>query len=308
MVEEGSEFDVIIAGGGPAGLSALLWCKELGLKAILLEKESQPGGQLPLIHNAIRNYLGAQADNGRDLRDTFLRQIENSGIQWLNEAEIVKANLVEKSLTLANGEVYTGRAIFIATGVRRRKLRVPGEDEFYGKGILESGANALNEVRGRDVLIVGGGDAALENALILSETAEKVIVVHRRNEFKARREFIDKAKRSDNIEFIFNAEVLAINGDQGVENVEIRHLSSEDRSRIAADRVLIRIGVEPNSDIFLGQITHDDAGYIQIDAKCETSLNGVFAGGDVADPTAPTISSAVGHGAIAAKAILKGFS
>ena len=189
MFARDAEFDVIIAGGGPAGLSALLWCADLGLDAILLEKEAEFGGQLLLTHNAIQNYLGVAAANGRELRDIFLRHLENANLARLAGAAIANADLSQKTLTLADGTEYSGRAIIIATGVRRRKLRVPGEEKFHGKGILESGKQAADAMHGKTVVIVGGGDAALENALIISETARKVVVVHRRPDLTARDEF-----------------------------------------------------------------------------------------------------------------------
>ncbi|MBK8466375.1 MAG: FAD-dependent oxidoreductase [Chloracidobacterium sp.] len=303
MTQNKSKYEVIIAGGGPAGLSALLWCKDLGLDAILIEKESETGGQLLRIHNIVRNHLGAEGVNGRHLRDAFLRQLENQKFQWITDAEVIEADLGQRIVTLSNGAKYSGQAIIIATGVRRRKLNVPGEEEFFGKGILESGFKARDDVKGRDVLIVGGGDAALENALLLSETAGKVVVVHRRNEFTARREFVEKAKGSRNIDFIFNAQISEIRGNNGVESVEIRHRNSESRSRIKTNIVLIRIGVEPNTEIFREQIDLDDAGYVIVDANCLTSVPHVYAVGDAANPIAPTISVAVGNGSAAAKAI-----
>lgn len=305
MSQKRSEYDVVIAGGGPAGLSALLWCSDLGLDAVLLETQSEIGGQMLRIHNAIRNYLGIETANGRQLRDAFLSQIETMDLRLRTDAEIVKADLDVKCLTLSDGSEYLGRALVIATGVRRRKLNVPGEGEFWGKGILESGIKSRDEVKGKDVVIVGGGDAALENAIFLSETARKIMIVHRRSEFTARGEFIGRATGCKNIKFIFNARVSEIIGNTGVENVEILHLTTKGRSHVAADAVLIRIGVEPNTGLFRGQIDLDDAGYVKIGANCETSLPCVYAVGDVANPVSPTISVAAGNGSSAAKAIFE---
>ncbi len=304
MINENAEFDLVIAGGGPAGLSALLWCAELGLDAILLEKEREFGGQLLLTHNAIRNYLGVEAANGLEMRDTFFRQVANTGVKRLNGAEIIEADLVRKTMTLADGKEYSGRTIIIATGVRRRKLGVPGEEEFCGRGILESGVKALDEVRGKIVVIVGGGDAALENALILSESADKVFVVHRRDQFTARPDFVMRARASEKVEFCLDAEITAIAGKEMVESVELKHPSSGSVSQMQIDAVLIRIGVEPNTELFRGQIELDDAGYAITDENCRTGLPCVFAVGDVVNRDAPTIAAAIGHGATAVKAIL----
>ena len=303
MTKRNSGFDVIIMGGGPAGLSALLWCAELNLSAILFEKEGEFGGQLLRTNNTIRNYLGIKAANGRELRDTFMSQIEKTHVQRIPGAEIIEADLVKKTVRSMNGSVYSGGAIFLATGVRRRKLMVPGEEEFRGHGILESGITALNKVRGQTVVIVGGGDAALENAIILSKTALNVVVVHRRREFAAREEFVEKASEADNIEFLFDTQIRKIVGNEGVEGVEIERLKTGEFSEVNADAVLIRIGVEPNTELFRRQIDLDDAGYVVIDANCATSLPGVYAGGDVANPLSPTISAAAGQGSTAIKSI-----
>ncbi len=309
MAEKKSEFEVIIAGGGPAGLSAVLWCAELGLNAILLEKEPEFGGQLLHTHNAIGNYLGIEAHNGHDLRDLFLQQIENlQGVKRITGAEIVEADLIGKNIKLADGTVYSSRAIFISTGVQRRKLNVPGEEEFYGRGVLESGVKALEEVRGKTVVIVGGGDAALENAVILSKTAARIYVVHRRDHFSARREFVKHANETENIEIVFDTQIKEITGREGVDGIELKHLSSGNSSRIQTDFVLIRIGVEPNTELFREQIDLDSGGFIKIDAHCATSISGVYAGGDVANPVAKSISTSAGNGASAAKAILRQLS
>lgn len=305
MTEEKHQFDVTIIGGGPAGISAWLWCADVGLDALLLEKEAEFGGQLLSIHNPIRNYLGVDVINGRELRDRFARQIENIKMKRITAANVVAADLVGRTLTLADWTRFSGRAVVIATGVRRRKLGVPGEDRFHERGILRSGVTAKEHVAGKTVVIVGGGDATLENALLLAETAKKVVVVHRRNKFSARTEFISAAENSKTIQFCFDSKIIEIAGESEVKSVKVKHLALNTMSHLATDAILIRIGVEPNTEMFRSQIDLDDTGYITIDANCATSLPGIYAVGDVANSIAPTIASAVGQGAIAAKAILK---
>jgi len=208
-----------------------------------------------------------------------------------------------RSIVLEDGRHLTARAIIIATGVRRRKLDVPGEDEFCGRGILDSGATAKNEVAGKTVVIVGGGDAALENALMLGETAKRVTVVHRRDEFTARRDFVDRARQNLKIEFVLNSNVAAITRNQNVEGVEICDVRSGATSHLATDTLLIRIGVVPNTEVFQGQLELDKSGYIVADPNCATSLPHAYAAGDVANPRSPTISTAAGTAATAAKHI-----
>ncbi len=303
MVEKLIEFEVIIVGGGPAGLSALLWCLDMELKVILLEKEPELGGQLLQTYSQIKNYLGASAANGRDLRDSFLRQIEARESYSRNAAEVVKADLVQRVVSLAGNSKFGCKYLILATGVRRRRLGVPGEDRFRGRGILESGVQSKNDVAGKRVLIIGGGDAALENSLILGEKAASVVIAHRRDKFTARSEFVDRATRHVRITPLFNTIVTAIDGHQSVESAELRHSGTGELSRLPVDAVLIRIGVEPNTETFGGQIETDNLGYIRVDSSCKTSIPNVFAVGDVAKPFAPTISGAVGDAATAVKRI-----
>ncbi|MEP6787822.1 MAG: FAD-dependent oxidoreductase [Acidobacteriota bacterium] len=295
------EFDVVIIGGGPGGLSAAFWCAELGLKTAIFDQEKELGGQLLWTFNSITNYLGVEALSGRELRDKFLLRIANTYVTRMTGVTVERADLAKKSVQLHDGTQFSSKVIIISTGIRRRKLDVPGEEEFQGRGILASGVRSKDEVAGKTVLIVGGGDAAIENALILSEAAEKVVVVHRRNEFAARKEFVEGAKNRSNIEFVMNSEVTAIVGNAAIETVEIHSLMTGEHAMIAADALLIRIGVEPNSELFRAQIDRDDAGYISVNSRCETDLTGVYAIGDVANQASPTISTAVGNGATAAK-------
>jgi len=237
------------------------------------------------------------------MRDRFLHHIENKDVKRLTAVSIVGVDLAEKSGFMVDGTRFAGQAIIIATGVRRRKLSVPGEERFAGSGILESGVKNRGDVRGKTVVIVGGGDAALENAIILSETAEKVIVVHRRADFSARAEFIDRVMEISNISCVFQTTISAINGNLSVASVELHDAISGRRTRIAADAVLIRIGVIPNTELFRGQLALDQNKYIEVKANCATNVDCIYAVGDVANPGSPTISTAVGMGATAAKSI-----
>ncbi len=298
-----NKFDVIVIGGGPAGISAAFWCAELGLRVAILERERELGGQLLWTFGEITNYLGLVAENGRDLCEQFLEQIDNKQVTRFVKSDILSVDLDQKVVTSASADRFSTKNIIIATGVRRRGLGVPGEVEFAGSGILVSGVGSRDEVTGKRVVIVGGGDAALENAMILSDPAQGVTVIHRRDNFSAREDFVKAAKRQANVDFLFNSTVEAIIGNKDVEAVEITDLRNGECSSIEADAVLIRIGVEPNTELFRAQIELDERGYILVSRDCSTGLKGVFAVGDVANPTSPTIATAVGMGATAAKAI-----
>jgi len=301
---ENNAFDVVIIGGGPAGLSTALWCDELGLSAVILEKEKEFGGQLLWTFNTIENHLGITAKNGRELCGVFLRQTEKRNFSRYLETDIEKVDLRQKIIYLINSEEFSGKAIVIATGVRRRKLNIPGEDFFCGKGIIDSGKKNADKIENKNVVIVGGGDAALENVLILSEKAKKVYLVHRRKEFRGREEFIEKVQKNGKVEILLETELVEINGDETVRSVKVKNLKTNEKRDLEAESVLLRIGIEPNTELFQGQINLDNSGYIEIDSSCQTNLENIFAVGDVANPVAPTISSSVGMGATAVKEIL----
>jgi thioredoxin reductase (NADPH) len=296
-------FDVLIIGGGPGGLSAAIWCADVGLTAVLAEREAEFGGQMLRIFNPIENYPGLVTANGREMLDRFAAQAVNSSTVMHLRSEAVGIDVSKKTVRFAEGTSLTGRNIIIATGVRRRRLGVPGEFEFSGRGMMESGSRSPEAVAGQNVAIIGGGDAAMENAMILGENAKRVYVIHRRDELSARTAFVQAARATKNIEFLMHHSVKAIVGNRTVEAVEAEDLKTHERKVVAVNSVLVRIGVEPNSDIVRGSLATDEQGYIHIDSCCKTSVPDVYAIGDVANRTGPTISSAAGQAATAAKAI-----
>ena len=295
--------DVIIIGAGPAGLAAAFWCDELGLDTLVLEQESETGGQLRQIHNPINNYLGLHATNGHELLERFAAGVDEADFDLWTQATIKSVDLKARRIVLASGEELQSISIIIASGVRRRKLGIPGEEEFAGKGIIESGARDAQLFAGKDVCIVGGGDAAAENALLLAEVCPTVTLVHRGKSLRARREFLDGLQSKHCITVFKEARVQRILGGDQVEAVEILRAGAIKPFQMAVGGVLIRIGVEPNSQLFNGQLQLDARGYIVVDASQQTTVENVFAIGDVANPLAPTIAGATGAGATAAKVI-----
>lgn len=295
--------DVIIIGGGPAGISAAIWCDDLGLRSILLEENKELGGQLLWTYNEISNYPGIYARNGRELRDVFLKHAEPRNLNIVAGSKVSKVDLARKEVILASGQSYTSQAVIIATGIRRRKLGVEGEDAFIGRGILESGKKDSELATGKNVCVIGGGDAALENALIVAEKATSVTLIHHSDKFTARPEFLEKAKSNEKIKILTNSRIERVIGDKSLSALEIQDLITKEKYTYPTDNLLIRIGVEPNSELFRRQLEMNEKGYIYVDSSCQTGVKNIFAIGDVANPVSPTIVTAAGMGATAAKAL-----
>ena len=295
--------DVLIIGAGPAGLTAALWCDQLALDTIVLEQREEIGGQLPSIYGAIENYPGVHAANGREFLSQFAQGTSEAGFDLWTNAEIAEVDLAARRVSLRSGEELNAITIVIATGVRRRQLGIPGEQEFVGKGIIESGARDKHLFAGKDVCIIGGGDAAAENALLLSEVCATVTLVHRGKSLRARREFTEQLQTNHCITVFKESVATRILGNSEVEAVEIQRKDAIKPFQMAVKGVLVRIGVEPNSDLFRGQLQLDEKGYIVVTSQQETNIANVFAIGDVSNPLAPTISGAAGAGATAAKVI-----
>jgi thioredoxin reductase (NADPH) len=296
-------FDVIIIGGGPSGLATALWCADLGMSCVVLEQRNEFGGQLLNIHAAIKNYPGRETANGREMRDIFVSQVQRQNIELRTGVSIAKLELAGSAVVDSNGAIYSAKAIAIATGVRRRRLNVEGETEFYGNGIIESGQRDKEFVKGKRLLIVGGGDAAFENAILLAVVAAKVTVVIRKSAPSARAEFVDKVRDQPRVKLLFDSEVTRFSGGKVLSAANIKNSKSGATDVLNIDTALIRIGVGPNTEMLHGTLALDPHGYIIVNHECETSVPGIFAVGDVANPISPTISTATGTGATAAKKI-----
>ncbi len=295
--------DVIIIGAGPAGLSTAFWCDELGLDALVLEQAEQIGGQLHRVYNPIENYLGLKTKNGKELLDIFSADVDSADFDLWTRTAITSVDLKAKRLSLASGESLQSISIVLATGVRPRELGVPGEKEFAGKGMIESAARDRELFAGRDVCVVGGGDAAVENALLLAEVCPTVTLVHRGRKLRARPEFVEKLQSVHCITVFTESVLTRIIGDDKVVAVEIQRKQGLKPFQVAVGGVLIRIGVEPNTELFKDQLETDEKGFLLVNSQQETRIPMVFAVGDVSNPLAPTVSGATGSGATAAKVI-----
>ena len=305
MAENCRSFDVVILGGGPAGMAAAMWCAELGMTSIVIEERQDFGGQLNWIHVPIKNYPGIDLANGAEFLERLIAQLQDRKIEIRKGAEISGVDLSDRTIALTSGETFAGKAIVIATGVRRRKLGVENEDAFFGRGVLQTGQINREDLRGKKLLIVGGGDAAFENAFNLSAFAEKTYLLHRRSDFSARPKFVERVLKNPRVLVIKNAEVTHIAGERRLESVHYVDNVTKATAELRVDSLLVRIGVVPNSDPFRDDLKTDKKGYILVDHTGQTSFDHVFAVGDIANPLSPTISTAVGTGSTAAKSIYR---
>ncbi len=295
--------DVIIIGGGPAGLTAGIYSSRERLGTLLLEKAACGGW--PTVAGEIENYPGfPEGINGLELGDKFKEQAEKFGVEIREFMEVkgVKPDGDKIVVETEKGE-YGAKAVVIATGSRHRKLGVPGEEEFLGKGVSYCATCDGPLFRDRNVAVVGGGNAALEEALFLTKFASRVYLVHRRDEFRGARILADRLKENPKVEFVLNALPVSINGEERVASITVRDKPSGEERKIDLAGVFVFVGVEPNSDFLKGVIDLDESGRVVTDAGMRASRPGLFAAGDVRAGNLRQITIACGEGATAALSV-----
>jgi thioredoxin reductase (NADPH) len=295
-------YDVVIIGGGPAGISALLWCHSLNLRAVLLEQAAELGGQMLRMFHQVENYPGLNGLTGNELRDQFAAHLAELKLDYRVGCCIEGINLRARQI-ICNGQTINGGAIIIATGARQRKLGIPGEDKFALHGVSYSGTRDHSLYAGKKVCVIGGGDSAVENSLILARVCLQVTLIHRSDKFRARAEWLKQAEQTPNISIFTNATPQAISGHDRVASVTIADTHTGNERTLDVEAVFIKVGIAPNTEDFRGQVELDEAGYIKVDQQQRTSVEGIYAAGDVCKPACLSIATAIGHGAIAAKEI-----
>lgn len=289
-------------GGGVAGLSTALWGAVLGMRVVLFEARGRPGGQLFDIPHPIENIPGHARVEGETFAQTLRAQVLAAGVDLRADQ---RATLDPRSLTVhAAGATLTPTAVVLATGVRRRLLGVRGEVEFEGRGVVRNIGVEERRFAGLRAVVVGGGDDAFEHASLLAPHASEVTLVHRSDRFTARPALRDLVLGDARVGLRPNTTVDAIEGGDRVEAITLR--TREGRVTLAADVVFVCVGPSPVSEDF--GVATDDRGYIRVDRLQRTSRAGVFAVGDVCCPEAPTLATAMGHGATAAKALIAGIT
>jgi thioredoxin reductase (NADPH) len=291
--------NLIIIGSGPAGFTAGIYAGRAQLSPLLITG-SAPGGQMALT-SEIENYPGfPQGISGQELNQLMQQQAERFGTRvQMDEVTAVELSTHPFKVT-AYGDEYEAKALVIATGTSPRKLGVPGEAEFTGRGVSYCATCDGFFFQDRRVVVVGGGDSALEEAIFLTKYATQVNVVHRRNRLRAEKVFQERAFRNEKIGFVWDSVVTEITGDGKVTGVRLKNVKTEEESTLQADGVFIYVGTIPNTGFLGGQLDLDDRGYIVTDRQCHTSVPGVFAAGDVQERVLKQVSTAVGSGAMAA--------
>jgi thioredoxin reductase (NADPH) len=295
-------YDLIIIGGGPAGLSAGIYSLRASMRTVLIEKAS-PGGQVTL-SDEVDNYPGFKHINGFDLSQKFLEHAQDYNLEVLSqEATQLDPGLEWHSVLLDNGERLKTHAVILATGGLPRKLNIPGEDENYGKGVSYCAVCDGFFFRNKTVVVVGGGDTAAEEALYLSKLTRKVYLVHRRDTLRASRILQQRIEADKKIEILWNTIASAINAQKGeVSAVTLQSTETGESRELATDGVFIFIGFIPNNQLVPAGTKANADGYVCTNEKCETTLDGIFAVGDLREKYARQIVISASDGCTAALA------
>ena len=290
---------IAILGSGPAGLTVALYTARAYLDPLVISG-NQLGGQVSITYE-VENYPGfPQGTTGPEMVELMQKQAEKFGARVLID-EVTEVGLKDGPpfRVKTHGDELEAEAVVICTGASPRRLGVPGEEALIGRGVSFCATCDGFFFRGKDVVVVGGGDSALEEGLFLTRFANRVRVVHRRDELRAGETLKKRASGNQKMSFIWDTVVEEIQGDGKVEAVRLRNLKSGQEERMATDGVFIYIGHYPNSEIFRGQLAMDERGYVITDKQMMTSVPGVFAAGEIQDPVYRQVATSVGQGAAA---------
>lgn len=298
-------YDVVILGGGAAGLTAGIYASRARLSTLLVEK-AFPGGQL-MMCEYIENFPGMlTGTSGYDLSDAIRQQAEKFGMQT-KFADVDKVDFSgdEKVLYTTEGEEIRAKAIILSLGARPRKLGVPGEAELLGKGVSYCAVCDGALFKDKRLVVVGGGDTAVEDSVFLTKYASNVTIIHRRDKFRAQRIIQERALSHPTINVSWNSVVKQIVGTDSVEQIILRNVQTNKETTLAVDGVFVLVGLDPNTKFLAGSINLDEHGYIITDENMQTNIPGVFAAGDVRKKLLRQIVTACADGAIAAIAAQK---
>jgi thioredoxin reductase (NADPH) len=292
--------DLIVIGGGPAGYTAALYAARADLEPLVIEGFSW-GGQL-MITSDVENYPGyADGIMGPEMMADFRRQAERFGAEFLTD-DVTSVDFSQRPFRVRVGnDEYAARAVIVSTGASARWLDIESEEKHKGRGVSACATCDAAFFRQKDVYVVGGGDSAFEEALFLTKFATRVHLVHRRDQFRASRIMVDRALANEKLDFVLNAVVDEVLGDQNVESLRLRSIVTGETWEVPADGLFVAIGHDPNTALFVDQLDHDEAGYLVTQpGSTATNIPGVFAAGDVQDHVYRQAVTAAGSGCMAA--------
>lgn len=301
-------YDVIIIGAGPAGLAAGLYCGRSRLNTLIIEKAAD-GGQIAITDD-IANYPGGnpEGESGPELMARFTKQVETFGAKRLsgNVTRVELDGEIKKVYVGKNEDCYEAQVVILATGAHPRKMDVPGEAEFTGKGVSYCATCDANFFEGCEVFVIGGGDSAVEEAMYLTNFARKVHLVHRRNELRAVESVQERAFRTEGLDIIWSTVPVRLEGDGVLTRIVLKNRETDEETVYEADPddgilgCFVFVGYLPNSELFRDKVKCNDWGYVVTDENCKTDIEGVYAAGDVREKDLRQVITAAADGAIAA--------
>ena len=293
-------YDIIIVGAGPAGLTAAIYGARAGKKVLIFEGSSF-GGQITT-SKEVENYPGIQMVSGFEFANTLVEQAKKFGVEIQQEKVKNVEDMQKYKLVHTGQSSYKAKTVILATGVERRLLGVPGEKKFMGTGVSYCATCDGMFFRGRTVAVVGGGNTALEDALYLAEICKKVIVIHRRDEFRGELHLAGLLEKCQNVEFYYNTRVVEILGEDVLERICLEDTKSGEFFEVAVDGLFVAIGQVPSNELFKNIVKTDRAGYIIADESTRTTCEGIFVAGDGRTKQVRQLATATADGAVAALA------
>lgn len=292
-------YDVAIIGGGPAGMTAALYASRAKLKTLVID-QGLSGGYVNVTHS-VANYPGTGKElNGYMLGHLMTEQAKHTGAEFLIAAEIQKVDLGNKRILIDDDKEIVAKTIIIATGSKPRPLNLSGEKEFAGKGISYCATCDGAFYEGKDILVIGGGNSAVEESIFLTKFAKSVTIIHQFDEFQANKLSAEEALRNPKIKVLWSHEPRAFLGKDHFEMLEVEDLTTKKKLALKTDGVFVFVGYVPQTEIIKGQLTENNWGYIETNEDMETSLPGIYAAGDVRSKKYRQITTAVSDGTIAA--------
>ncbi|MFZ4464033.1 MAG: thioredoxin-disulfide reductase [Bacteroidales bacterium] len=301
-MSQNTAYDAIVIGGGPAGLTAGIYLSRARLKTLILN-EGTAGGQMVLTHE-IANYPGVESISGFQLSNIMKKQAKNFGCDIRSNITISGMQVIgkEKSVSIDDGSTFTAGAVILATGGRSRTLGVPGENRFKGRGISYCATCDGDFFTDKEIVVVGGGNSALEEAVSLTKYASKVTIVHQFDHFQAFEHAVQEAKDHPKIHFMMESAITAFHGEDKLESLDIQNLKTGETSLFRTDGVFIFIGYVPNTETLEGLVELNQWGEIIVKTDMSTNIEGVYAAGDSTVKRFRQVTTAVADGTIAALA------